>query len=147
MQGVRGEWYSVPTPGGGVSARSGAAAAVDSSTGHLLVFGGMASDASLNDGAELVAAKWCAAWQPLPRAGAMPTPRQGHSLAWDATGRRAVLFGGSDEATQTDLGDTLAYVPADGSWHLRACGGVGGHACMAGESRLLHSPAGGLTTG
>jgi N-acetylneuraminic acid mutarotase len=54
------------------------------------------------------------AWTRLGPTGNMPAARRGHSMAYDAAGRRIVLFGGWNG--KDDYSDTWAYDPATNTW-------------------------------
>jgi N-acetylneuraminic acid mutarotase len=108
-------WTTV-TPGGPTPpARSNHAAAWDSTTGHMLVFGGYGGGGYLND-------LWSYdpagnSWAVLsPQSTAFgPAPREEASAVWDATYGQLLIFGGSRGGNEP-LEDLWAYRPASSTW-------------------------------
>ena len=103
------------------SARSGHAMAYDPGSRRLIMFGGSGdSGAPFDD-------TWAYdpvanTWNELKPSGAVPSARSGHSMAYDPTSGRLIMFGGVDFAG-TSLDDTWAYDSATNAWtQLEASG-------------------------
>jgi N-acetylneuraminic acid mutarotase len=84
----------------------------DSSTGKVILFGG-SGDTDLND-------TWAydpAAniWTNLKPSGDLPSARDGHSMVYDSSTGKVILFGGSNESDPT-FNDTWAYDPVGNTW-------------------------------
>ncbi|MBN1322109.1 MAG: TIR domain-containing protein [Thermoleophilia bacterium] len=111
---LAGTWTGLSPAGTLPPARSRHAMAYDPVTRRLIVFGGFsAANAPLGD-------TWAydpvaGTWTELTPAGTLPPARSQHSLAYDQTTRRLIMFGGVDD-TGTPLGDTWAYDPGANSW-------------------------------
>jgi len=97
-------WNQAPADAGGPSPRSGHAMAYDPVRDRVVLVGG-------TDGARheiFDTWEWDGRrWAPIELAGALPSPRTGHTLAFHAGSRRVVLFGGSHDDTR--LGDTWTW--------------------------------------
>jgi hypothetical protein len=108
-------WRNVNAPG--PPARSGHAMAFDEDASRVLMFGGIGQGGTLNDFWEFDGV----AWTPVPVAGASPRPaaRAGHAMAWDASRRRLVVYGGLGVGLQF-LSDTWEYQrPGGRLWEQR----------------------------
>jgi N-acetylneuraminic acid mutarotase len=108
-------WTELKPSGTVPSARSGHSMAYDPVTRRLIMFGGNAGTASLND-------TWAYdpttnAWTELEPSGTVPSARSGHSMAHDSVTHRLIMFGGHGlSGAGTDLGDTWAYDPTANAW-------------------------------
>ncbi len=111
-------WTNPRDPGGarwedrtdpdGPSARQGAACAWDGE--GVVLFGGVLPPA------RLFAETWRwdgARWSLLAPAGAVPSSRHEHAMAWEPAGRRVILFGGSD--TREHLEETWEWRRPEGA--------------------------------
>ena len=88
------------------------AVAFDSARGRLVLFGGSRriADSAWTDSDEMW--EWDGIrWHMVPRTAGTPSPRRGHGLAFDPTGRRIVLAGG----VRTRPGSTTDE-PFDETW-------------------------------
>jgi N-acetylneuraminic acid mutarotase len=62
-------------------------------------------------------------WTDLSPVGDVPSARTGHSMVYDSTSRKVVLFGGNGLGFPHVLNDTLVYDPATNTWtELRPAG-------------------------
>ncbi len=94
-------WFPL-SPGGGLpSARVQHAAAYDPVRDRLLVLGGNANGALVNDTWALSLAG-APAWSMVATAGTPPSARRGHSAIYDPTRDRLIVFGGHDGAYKND---------------------------------------------
>ena len=94
-------------------ARIQPAMAYDPSSGRLIMFGGFLSSAAAND-------TWAYdpatnTWAELSPSGTLPLARGGHSIAYEPSTHRLILFGGSN-GSSTRFNDTWAYDPAANTW-------------------------------
>ncbi len=107
-------WSSLAPAGTAPSARFAPAAAYDSTSGRMIVFGGY-DGAGRGDvwALDLGASP---AWSELAPTGAAPSERWLHSAIFDAARNRMVAFGGQDASPRDYLGDvwalTLSATPA-----------------------------------
>jgi N-acetylneuraminic acid mutarotase len=115
-----GSQWTMRASTGGPGARSSSAMVFDSARARFVLFGGetpgsAASGISFNDTWELDAQS--ATWTSIATSGTPPA-RLGHSMYYDTTRARVVLFGGTS-AAQIGLADTWEYDPASGAWSAR----------------------------
>lgn len=103
------------TPG----ARRDHALAVDSVAGRVYVHGGRASGTPKDDLWRFDVA--LGQWDRLTPSGEAPKARFGHNAAWDAAGKRLLVFGG--QAGSTFFNDLWAYDPASNRWSVITQGG------------------------
>jgi N-acetylneuraminic acid mutarotase len=103
---------SMPLPSG----RSGHSMAYDSSTGLVIMFGGGALENIFND-------TWAYdpktnTWTNLDPSGPLPEARGTHSMVYDPSTNRVIMFGGSGYRDNMDvfLNDTWAYDPTTNRW-------------------------------
>lgn len=110
-----GATWANKTPGGGPSARDSQAAAYDSSTSTMIVFGGKDLLGSCSGDTWLLERTTGAnpGWAPGPASG--PPARFGASAVYDATSNEVILFGGK-------CGGTVY----NDVWILKNANGVGG---------------------
>lgn len=104
-------WADITPPGASPAARSAAAAVYDAQRDRLLVFGGVsgrASGTSFNDTWTLPLATPGTPWSPTTAEGTVPSARYACAAAWDSTGDRLVVAGGTVllDGTPTDMRDT-----------------------------------------
>lgn len=117
-QSATNSWQQLIPAGTGPSqpsARVGQAAAWDSTTRQLFVYGG--TNDAFNDLADLWAYQAASnSWAALTPPGTTPSARDAASGAWDPTTSQLLLFGG--EATQSGppLRELWSYHPAGGTW-------------------------------
>jgi N-acetylneuraminic acid mutarotase len=122
-------WTELKPAGAVPVARYSQVMAYDPYTHKVILHGGMTATARFND-------TWAydpAAniWTELKPAGTLPSPRGGHSMAYDPTSGRLIMFGGGVSRT-TMINDTWAYDPAANMWtELKPAGTLpsprGGH--------------------
>jgi N-acetylneuraminic acid mutarotase len=94
--------------------RTAAALAYDAVSHRLIMFGGRGETGNgLNDTWAYDSA--ANAWTLLNPAGTLPTPRDGHSMVYDQTRGRLVIYGGRDSAG-TSLDDAWAYDSTANMW-------------------------------
>jgi hypothetical protein len=130
-----GAWTDVGPTGGHPSARAQHSMVFEKSTGKVLLFGGGRSTPTSNDGTGVtislgdtweydpVAKTWAAR-----TVTASPSVRNDSALVWDATRKRAILFGG----IQVDIAgapgvpkqDTWEWDPEAGTWTEKAASGT-----------------------
>jgi N-acetylneuraminic acid mutarotase len=106
-------WTQLEPAGAIPAARFGHSMAYDPSTHKVILFGGASSAARFND-------TWAYdpsanTWTELDPAGALPSARGGHSMAYDPTSERLIMFGGGVSETEL-FNDTWAYDPVANSW-------------------------------
>jgi len=130
-----GIWTDLTSSGSRPAARSQHAMVYEKSTGKILLFGGGRSDSTSTDGTGISVSfgdtwEWDAkthAWtQLLPTTG--PTARHDFGLVWDATRKKAVLFGGMEKDSAGVDGspkqDTWEWDPATSTWTERTTAGT-----------------------
>jgi N-acetylneuraminic acid mutarotase len=107
-------WTELQPKGRVPSARTGHSAAYDQVTHRLMVFGGVSDmGAFLNETwAYNPAAN---AWTELHPKGELPSPRAGHSMAYDPIRGILIMFGGQDSSGNS-LDDTWAYDGGTNAW-------------------------------
>jgi hypothetical protein len=126
-----GKWTNRTSAGTTPDARSGAAIAFDSARGKFVMFGGRAgSGFNFEDTWEWDPAT--GTWTEGGSAGGHPSARSQHSMVFDTSTGKVILFGGGrSDAQSTDasgisvsLGDTWEYDPVKHTWKtLTASGG------------------------
>jgi N-acetylneuraminic acid mutarotase len=107
-------WTELYPAGDVPPARFEFAMAYDSSNGLMIMFGGASEDrGDLRDtwAYDPIANSW-AELNPL---GTLPTARYGHSMAYDSSGDRVIMFGGATE-DRPDLSDTWEYDSVTNTW-------------------------------
>ena len=110
---IANTWADLDPAGAVPAARYGQAMAYSPSTQRIILFGGGTATARFNDTWAYDSAT--NTWVELRPAGTLPSPRGGHSMAYDTTSARLIMFGGG--VSQTVLvNDTWAYDPAANSW-------------------------------
>ena len=110
---IANTWTQLKPSGALPTARLNHAMALDPDTGRVIMFGGLGDDGVLND-------TWAYdpaanAWTNLSPTGTMPSPRAGHSMAYDPATQRLIMFGGFDESGGR-LNETWAYDPTANTW-------------------------------
>ncbi len=107
-------WTDLRPEGKVPAARTGHSAAYDQVTHRLMVFGGVSdTGAFLNE-------TWAYdpatnAWTELHPEGELPSPRAGHSMAYDPVRGILIMFGGQDSSGNS-LDDTWAYDRGTNTW-------------------------------
>jgi len=116
-----------PLPAAGPSARHDFGMVWDDARSRAVVFGGMQSDIA---GASGVPKQdtWeydpaTGAWSERTLAGAKPSQRYAHAMAFDGSRKRVVLFGGWDISTGYFLNDLWDWEPESGAWSQRLADG------------------------
>ncbi|MGH2410801.1 MAG: Kelch repeat-containing protein, partial [Chloroflexota bacterium] len=89
-------------------------------TPALAAAGGLPAQAPMVASAVQMPSGW--AWSQLNPTTAPPPGRQDAAMAWDATDRLALVFGGVDSSGSHPLRDLWAYSPAANGWTARAVG-------------------------
>ncbi len=100
-------WTTLPLSSPPAPGRTNHAGIYDAQTDRLITFGGLDAGSELLEDVFLLTGATNpsqSGWSSLPVvAGAHPSPRSGHSLAWDPLGRRIIVFGGNDGGFRNDL--------------------------------------------
>jgi hypothetical protein len=109
-----GAWVELGRGSDGPPARGYCGMTYDSDMDMVILFGGY-------DGAADLADTWTwdpdtSLWTLVTVAGTVPSARDGHSMAYDPTTRRVVLFGGLENDSGTLLNDSWTYDPGAHEW-------------------------------
>jgi hypothetical protein len=118
-----GRWWDLRTPVG-PAPRAGAALAYDAGSDLVVLFGGAVGGCDYPFCPDMIADTWVYdptsnTWEERSPASS-PSPRHGHTMAYDAASDRVVLYGG-DSGTQW-LEDTWAYDADADEWTEVAAG-------------------------
>ncbi len=106
-------WALLHPAGALPAGRRGHDMAYDSSSGQLIMFGGLDSaDNALND-------TWAYdpvanTWKEVKPAGLLPVGRSGHAMAFEASSGRVIMFGGA--VVGSTLNDIWSYGPKTNMW-------------------------------
>jgi hypothetical protein len=108
-------WNNVQASGEGPACTRGGSFVWDPDGGKVISFGGATSSG------ETLSEAWAydpatTTWSKLDPTGAAPAARAYAGLAYDPTGRRVILYGGSDPSSSGTMSDTWAYDPAANTW-------------------------------
>jgi N-acetylneuraminic acid mutarotase len=135
-----GRWTDLAPSGKTPSARELSPLVYDPVSKRMYLFGGwdQVAEKDLGD-------TWCYDpvannWTELDPSGKTPSGRDGHSLVYDPSGKRLLLFGGSEQ-DGTEMSDLWAYDPAANQWTQLAPSG------SAPPARAWHSVALASSTG
>ena len=115
-------WTDLDPPGPAPPRRYAASMTYDTNTAQMVLFGGLESltqeDALRNDTWTYDPA--ANRWTELDPGGSIPSPRAGHSMAYDPITRRTILFGGRNQqpggSANLFLNDIWAYEPIANTW-------------------------------
>ncbi len=105
-------WTPMTTRGNGPAPRSEQAMAYDEKTGKVIMYGGVTGKGDVND-------TWAYdpatnVWTELHPMGDLPQPRRGHSMVFDRTSGKIVMFGGT--VGYRGVNDTWTYDSAANQW-------------------------------
>jgi N-acetylneuraminic acid mutarotase len=109
--------WTMISPSGAVPAgRAASAMDYDPNSKRLIMFGGAGTTENLNDTWAYDPASKI--WIGCKPSGDLPSKRDYHSLVYDPTSHRLLLFGGIAWATGEALNETWVYDPAANAWSL-----------------------------
>jgi N-acetylneuraminic acid mutarotase len=111
---VANAWTELKPSGPSPGERWGCAAAYDSSTGRLVVFGGEGPAGQFDD-------IWAYdppanTWAELRPSGKSPASRTGASMVYDSSSHRVIIFGGCRIGNTEYFDDTWAFDPVVNAW-------------------------------
>lgn len=118
--------WTALTPTASPSARHDFGLVWDSTRNKAVLFGGMQIDTSGVSGIPKQDSwEWdpsTATWTERTSQGSKPAARYGHSMAFDGSRNKVVVFGGFDMATGGSLNDVWDWDPTTGTWSQRLTG-------------------------
>jgi N-acetylneuraminic acid mutarotase len=108
-------WTNLSPAGALPSARAYPSMVYTPATNKVIMFGGTSNGTFLND--TRAYDPTANTWTNLNPTGALPSPRWAHSMVYDSTTGKVILFGGmSGPVGNPDFNDTWAYDPTANTW-------------------------------